>query len=79
MINTPVVDQIVTQSGIQINVLGTFGQPITLSSPLKVQNIHNHKDTHIESASPKSQPITGQLKDIQASHPLSTDFIFNLI
>ena len=77
LVNTTVVDQIVTQSGIQINVLGTFDQPITLPSPFLVQNIHNSKDTHIESASPKSQPTPGQLGDIQASHPLSTDFIFN--
>ena len=77
LINTTVVDQVVTNSGIQVNVLGTFDQPITLPSPFLVKNIHTHKDAHIESASPRSQPTPGQLGDIQATDPLSTNFIFN--
>lgn len=76
-VNTTVVDQTVTQSGIQVNVLGTFDQPITLPSPYLVQNIHDQKDSHIESASPKSQPTPGQLGDIQTAEPLSTNFVFN--
>ena len=77
LVNTTVVDHMITQSGIDINVIGTFDQPITLPSPFLVQNIHNVKDSHIESASPKSQPTPGQLGDIQAAEPMSTNFIFN--
>ena len=67
----------ITQYGIDINVIGTFDQPITLPSPFLVQNIHNVKDSHIESASRKSQPTPGQLGDIQTAEPMSTNFIFN--
>ena len=77
LVNTTVADEAVTQSGININVIGTFDQPITLPSPFLVRNIHDHKDAHIESASPKSQPTPGQLGEIQAANPLATDFIFN--
>ena len=77
LVNTTVIDHMITQSGIDINVIGTFDQPITLPSPFLVQNIHNVKDSHIESASPKSQPTPGQLGDIQAAEPMSTNFVFN--
>ena len=77
LVNTTVQEHMTTKSGIQVNVIGTFDQPITLPSPFLVQNIHNRKDSHIESASPRSQPTPGQLGDIQTTQPLSTTFIYN--
>ena len=77
LVNTSTSDQVITSSGIELNVLGTYDQPLSLPSSYFVQNIHDFSDSHLESASPHSQPVPGQLGDIQAASPLSTNFIFS--
>ena len=77
LVNTSTSDQVITKSGITLNVLGTYDQPLSLPSPYFVQNINDFQDSHLESASSNSQPIPGQLGDIQTSSSMSTDFIFN--
>ncbi|XP_043202078.1 uncharacterized protein LOC122370489 [Amphibalanus amphitrite] len=77
LVNTTTSDQVITNSGIELNVLGTYDQPLSLPSPYLVQNVHDFSDSHLESASSPSQPTPGQLGDIQAPKPLSTDFIFS--
>ena len=77
LVNISTSDHVTTKSGIALNILGTYDQPLSLPSPYFVQNIHDFSDSHLESASPNSQPVPGQLGDIQAPSPLSTNFIFS--